>query len=91
MCESLVCGLHYGFHSIFKHANELYHCNLLNDGSIQKTNKKYMYKCIGGMICCIPKLYTLNLMFRHYFALLMTIIEFLNLLFGTACLSSSVH
>ena len=50
-----------------------------------------MYKCIGGMICSISKLYNLNLMFRHYFALLMTIIEFLNLLFRTACLSSSVH
>ena len=36
-------------------------------------------------------LYNLNLMFRHYFALLMTITEFLNLLFGTASLSSSVH
>ena len=50
-----------------------------------------MYKCIGGMISCISKLYNLNLMFRHYFALLITITEFLNLLFGTACLSSSVH
>ena len=91
MCESLVCGLHYGFHSIFKHTNELYCCNLLNDESIQKTNnKKYMYRCIGGMISCISKLYDLNLTFRHYFALLI-ITEFLNLLFGTACLSSSVH
>ena len=40
MCESLVCGLHYGLHSIFKHTNELYYCNLLNDESIQKTNNK---------------------------------------------------
>ena len=90
MCESLVCSLHYELHSIFKHTNELYCCNLLNE-SIQKTSKKYMYRCIGGMICCISKLYNLNLMFRHYFALLMTITEFLNLLFGTAYLSSSVH
>ena len=45
-----------------------------------------MYRCIGGMICCTSELYYLNLMFRHYFALLMTIIELLNLLFGTACL-----
>ena len=30
--------------------NELYYCNLLHDESIQKTNnKKYMYRCIGGM------------------------------------------
>ena len=36
-------------------------------------------------------LYDLNLMFRHYFALLITITEFLKLLFGTASLSSSVH
>ena len=43
------------------------------------------------MIGCISKLYNLNLMFRHYFALLITIAEILNLLFGTACLSSSVH
>ena len=50
-----------------------------------------MYRCIGGMICCISKLYNLNLMIRHYFALLMTNTEFLNLLFGTANLSSSVH
>ena len=58
----------------------------------KKTNsKKYMYRCIGGMISCISKLYNLNPMFRHYFALLMTITEFLNLLFGIACLSSSVH
>ena len=28
MSESLVCGLHYGLHSIFKHTNELYYCNL---------------------------------------------------------------
>ena len=53
-------------------------------------NKKYMYRCIGGMIS-ISKLYNLNPMFRHYFVLLMTITEFLNLLFGIACLSSSVH
>ena len=54
MCESVVCGLYYGLHSIFKHTNELYYCNLLHDKSIQKTNnKKYMYRCIGGMICCI--------------------------------------
>ena len=46
MCESVVCGLHYGLHSIFKHTNELYYCNCT---------------------------------------------EFLNLLFGTANLSSSVH
>ena len=92
MCESVVCGLHYKLHSIFKHTNELYYCNLLHDESIQKTyNKKYMYRCIGGMICCISKLYNLNLMFRHYFALLMTNTEFLNLLFGTANLSTSVH
>ena len=92
MCESLVCSLHYGLHNIFKHTNELYYCNLLNDKSIQKTNnKKYMYRYIGGMICCISKLYNLHLMFRHYFGLLMTITEFFNLLFGTACLSSSVH
>ena len=50
-----------------------------------------MYRCIGGMICCISKLYNLNLMFRHYFALLITITEFLNLLFGTASLASSVN
>ena len=50
-----------------------------------------MYRCIGGMISCISKLYNLNLMFRHHFALLMTITEFLNLLFGNAHLSSSVH
>ena len=50
-----------------------------------------MYRCIGGMISCISKLNNLNLVFRHYFALLITITEFLNLLFGTACLSSSVH
>ena len=25
MCESLVCGSHYGLHSIFKHTNELYY------------------------------------------------------------------
>ena len=91
MCESVVCGLHYGLHSIFKHTNELYYRNLLLDESIQKTNNKYVYICIGGMICCISKLYNLNLMFRHYFALLMTITEYLNLLFGTASLSSSVH
>ena len=85
-CGSPVCGLHYGLHSIFQHTNDLYYCNLLNDESIQKTNnKKYMYRCIGGMIC-ISKLCNLNLMFRH-FALLMTVTEFLNLLFGTACLS----
>ena len=54
-------------------------------------NKEYMYRCIGGMISCISKLYNLNPMFRHYFASLMTIIEFLNLLFRIACLSSSVH
>ena len=54
-------------------------------------NKKYMYRCIGGMISCISKLCNLNPIFRHYFALLMTITEFLNLLFGIACLSSSVH
>ena len=89
MCESLVCGLNYGLHSIFKHANELYYCNLLNDESIQKTNNKN--RCIDGMISCISKLYNLNLMFRHYFALLITITEFLNLLFETACLSSSVY
>ena len=89
MCESPVCGLHYGLHSIFKHTNELYYCNLLNDESIQKTNnKKSMYRCIDGMICCISKLYNLNLTFRHYFALSMTITEFLNLLLKTA---SSVH
>ena len=40
MCESLVCGLHYELHSIFKHTNELYYCNLVNDKSIQKTNNK---------------------------------------------------
>ena len=94
MCESVVCGLHYGLHSIFKHTNKLYYCNLLHDESIQKTsNKKYIIDVFGGMICCISKLYNLNLMFRHYFALLMimTITEFLNLLFGTASLSSSVH
>ena len=72
MCESVVCGLHYGLHSIFRHTNELYYCNLLQDESIQKTNdKKYMYRCIGGMICCISKF-----MFRQYLALLMTITEF---------------
>ena len=49
-----------------------------------------MYRCIGG-ISCISKLYNRNPMFRHYFAFLMTITEFLNLLFGIACLSSSVH
>ena len=82
MCESVVCGLHYGLHSIFKHTYELYYCNLFHDEGKQKTNnKKYMYRCIGGMSCCI----------RHYFALLITITEFLNLSFGTACLSSSVH
>ena len=43
------------------------------------------------MICCISKLYNLNFMFRHYFAILMTITEFLNLLFGTASLSGGVH
>ena len=91
MCESVVCGLHYGLRSVFKHTNELYYCNLLRDESTQKTNKKYMYRFIDGMICCISKLYNLNLMFRYYFALLMTITEFLNLLFGTASLSSSVH
>ena len=53
MCESVVCSLHYGLHSIFKHTNDLYYCNLLHGESIQKTNKKYMYRCIGGMICCI--------------------------------------
>ena len=53
MCESVVCGLHYGLNSIFKHTNELDYCNLLHDESIQKTNnKKYMYRCICGMICC---------------------------------------
>ena len=36
------------------------------------------------MIGCISKLYNL-------FALLITITEILNLLFGTACLSSSGH
>ena len=92
MCESVVCSLHYGLHSIFKHTNEMYYCNLLHDESVQKTyNKKYMYRCIGGMICCISKLYNLNLMCRHYFALFMTNTEFLNLLFGTANLSISVH
>ena len=92
MCESVVCGVHYGLLSIFKHTNELYYCNLLLDESTQKTyNNKYMYRCIGGMICCISKLYNLNLMCRHYFALLMTNTEFLNLLFGTANLSGSVH
>ena len=76
MRESVVCVLHYGLHSIFKHTNELYYCNLLHDESIQKTyNKKYMYRCIGGMIC-ISKLYNLNLMCRDYFALLMTNTEF---------------
>ena len=50
-----------------------------------------MYRNIGGMISCISKLYNLNLMFRHYFAILITITEFLNLLLGTACLSSSLH
>ena len=61
MCESVVCGLHDKLHSIFKHTNELYYCNLLHDESIQKTNdKKYMYRCIGGMICCISKLYNLS-------------------------------
>ena len=72
MCESVVCGLHYGLHSIFKHTNQLYYCNC---------------RCIGGMICCISKLYNLNLIFRYYFALLMTNTEFLTLLFGTASLS----
>ena len=43
-----------------------------------------MYRCIGGMISCISKLYNLNLIFRHYFASLITITEFFNLLFGTA-------
>ena len=58
MCESLVCGLHYGLHSIFKRTNELYDCNLLNDESMQKTNnKKHMYRCIGGMISCTSKLH----------------------------------
>ena len=43
MCESVVCGLYYGIHSIFRHTNELYYCNLLHDESIQKTNnKKYI-------------------------------------------------
>ena len=52
-----------------------------------------MYRFIGGMICCVSKLCYLNLdlTFKHYFALSMTITEFLNLLFETACLSSSVH
>ena len=48
MCESLVCGLHYGLHSIFKHTNELYYCNLLNDESIQKTNNKNI--CIDVLV-----------------------------------------
>ena len=39
----------------------------------------------------ISKFHDLNLKFRHYFALLMTTTEFLNVLFETACLSSSVH
>ena len=47
MCESLVCGLHYGLHSIFKHT-ELYYCNLLNDESIQKTNNKNI--CIDVLV-----------------------------------------
>ena len=93
MCESLVCGLHYGLHSIFKHTNKLYYCNLLNDESIQKTNDKNI--CIDVLVECsvvyLNCIIYLNLMFRHYFASLITITEFLNLLFGTACLSSSVH
>ena len=50
MCESLVCGhgLHYGLHSIFKHTNELYYFNLLNDESIQKTNNKNI--CIDVLV-----------------------------------------
>ena len=88
MCESLACGLHYGLHSIFN-----YYCNLLNDESIQKTNNKNI--CIDvlveRLVVYLNWMYNLNLMFRHYFALLITITEFLNLLFGTACLSSSVH
>ena len=50
MCGSLVCGLHYGLHSIFKHTNELYYCNLLNDEteSIQKTNNKNI--CIDVLV-----------------------------------------
>ena len=48
MCESLVCGLHYGLQSIFKHANELHYCNLLNDESIQKTNNKNI--CIDVLV-----------------------------------------
>ena len=32
-----------------------------------------MYKCIGGMICSISKMYNLNLMCRHYFALLQSV------------------
>ena len=47
-CGSLVCGLHYGLHSIFKHTNELYYCNLLNDESIQKTNNKNI--CIDVLV-----------------------------------------
>ena len=89
MYESVACGLHYGLHSILMsciiviyYMMKVYRKQII---------KKYMYRCIGGMMCCISKLYNLNLMFRHYFALLMTINEFLNLLFGTARLSSSVH
>ena len=51
---------------------------------LMKVYRKQIIKSIGGMICCISKLYNLNIMFRHYFALLMTITEYLNLLFGTA-------
>ena len=77
MCKSPIYGLHYELHSIFKHTNELYYCNLLNDESIQKiNNKKSLYRCIGGMICFISKFYKLNLTSRHYFALLMTITVF---------------
>ena len=36
MCESVVCGLHYGLHSIFEHTNELYYCNLLHDEVYRK-------------------------------------------------------
>ena len=48
MCESLVCGLQYGLHSIFKPTNEHIYCNLLNDESIQKTNNKNI--CINVLV-----------------------------------------